>query len=77
MLMRKAPFRELDRLTQQVFDNAGGTWSRPIAMPMYAYRPGDQFVVSFDLPGVPGGHRARRRTQRADRQGPAAPGHSP
>jgi HSP20 family molecular chaperone IbpA len=52
MLMRKAPFRELDRLTQQVFGNAGGTWSRPIAMPMDAYRPGDQFVVSFDLPGV-------------------------
>jgi HSP20 family protein len=52
MLMRTDPFRELDRLTQQVFGNAGGTWSRPIAMPMDAYRAGDQFVVSFDLPGV-------------------------
>ncbi|WP_433275264.1 Hsp20/alpha crystallin family protein [Pseudonocardia xinjiangensis] len=52
MLMRTDPFRELDRLTQQVFGNAPGTWSRPTAMPMDAYRAGDQFVVAFDLPGV-------------------------
>jgi HSP20 family protein len=52
MLMRTDPFRELDRLTQQVFGNAPGTWSRPTAMPMDAYRDGDQFVVCFDLPGV-------------------------
>jgi HSP20 family protein len=53
MLMRTDPFRELDRLTQQVFgNNAQGTWSRPTAMPMDAYRAGDEFVVAFDLPGV-------------------------
>ncbi|MGD9988193.1 Hsp20/alpha crystallin family protein [Pseudonocardia sp.] len=52
MLMRTDPFRDLDRLTQQVFGNAPGTWSRPSAMPMDAYRAGDHFVVSFDLPGV-------------------------
>jgi HSP20 family protein len=52
MLMRTDPFRELDRLTQQVFGPAAGTWSRPTAMPMDAYRAGDQFVVAFDLPGV-------------------------
>jgi HSP20 family protein len=52
MLMRTDPFRELDRLTQQVFGNLPGTWSRPTAMPMDAYRDGDQFVVCFDLPGV-------------------------
>ncbi|GAA3234478.1 Hsp20/alpha crystallin family protein [Pseudonocardia petroleophila] len=52
MLMRTDPFREMDRLTQQVFGNAPGTWSRPSAMPMDAYRAGDEFVVSFDLPGV-------------------------
>jgi HSP20 family protein len=52
MLMRTDPFRELDRLTQQVFGNNQGTWSRPTAMPMDAYRSGDQFVVSFDLPRV-------------------------
>jgi len=52
MLMRTDPFRELDRLTQQVFGNQAGTWSRPTAMPMDAYRAGDTFVVAFDLPGV-------------------------
>jgi HSP20 family protein len=51
MLMRTDPFRELDRVAQQVFSGAG-TWSRPTAMPMDAYRAGEEFVVSFDLPGV-------------------------
>jgi HSP20 family protein len=48
MLMRTDPFRELDRLTQQVF----GTSARPAVMPMDAWREGEQFVVEFDLPGV-------------------------
>jgi HSP20 family protein len=52
MLMRTDPFRELDRFAQQVFGQATGTWSRPTAMPMDAYRNGDEFVVLFDLPGV-------------------------
>ena len=52
MLMRTDPFRELDRLTQQVLANTPGTWSRPTAMPMDAWRSGDSFVVAFDLPGV-------------------------
>lgn len=53
MLMRTDPFREFDRLTQQVFGGgAPGTWSRPSAVPMDAYRVGDEFVVQFDLPGV-------------------------
>ncbi|PRX45465.1 HSP20 family protein [Prauserella shujinwangii] len=54
MLMRTDPFREFDRLAQQVFGTAApsGTWSRPNPMPMDAYRSGDEFVVSFDLPGV-------------------------
>lgn len=51
MLMRTDPFRELDRLTQQVF-GANGTATRPAAMPMDAYRSGDDYVVQFDLPGV-------------------------
>ncbi|WP_445398392.1 Hsp20/alpha crystallin family protein [Streptomyces sp. LE64] len=50
MLMRTDPFRELDRLTQQLM--GPGTWSRPSAMPMDAYREGDRYVVAFDLPGV-------------------------
>jgi HSP20 family protein len=52
MLMRTDPFRELDRLTQQVFGGQQGTWSRPTAMAMDAYRAGEEFVVAFDLPGV-------------------------
>ena len=48
MLMRTDPFRELDRLTQQVL----GTAARPTAMPMDAWREEDTFVVEFDLPGV-------------------------
>jgi len=50
MLMRTDPFRELDRLTEQLL--RPGTWSRPAAMPMDAYRDGEEYVVSFDLPGV-------------------------
>jgi len=48
MLMRTDPFRELDRLAQQVW----GTPARPAVMPMDAWREGDKFVVEFDLPGV-------------------------
>jgi HSP20 family protein len=50
MLMRTDPFRELDRLAQQL--TGPGTWSRPSAMAMDAYRQGDEYVVAFDLPGV-------------------------
>ena len=48
MLMRTDPFRDLDRLTQQVF----GTAARPAMMPMDAWREEDSFVVEFDLPGI-------------------------
>jgi HSP20 family protein len=71
MLMRTDPFRDFDRLAQQVL----GTPARPAAMPIDAYRHGDQFIVEFDLPGVDTGsidltveknvltvHAQRRRT---------------
>lgn len=48
MLMRTDPFRELDRLAQQVL----GTTARPTPMPMDAWQDGEEFVVAFDLPGV-------------------------
>ncbi len=48
MLMRTDPFRDLDRLTQQLL----GTSARPSAMLMDAWREDDHFVVEFDLPGV-------------------------
>jgi HSP20 family protein len=48
MLVRTDPFRDLDRLAQQIW----GTTARPAAMPMDAWRDGEQIVVEFDLPGV-------------------------
>jgi len=48
MLVRTDPFRDLDRLTQQLL----GTATRPAAMPMDAYRKGDTFYIHLDLPGV-------------------------
>ncbi len=51
MLMRTDPFRELDRLSQQVL-GTNGTLARPSVMPMDAWRDGDTFHVEFDLPGV-------------------------
>jgi len=48
MLMRTDPFRDLDRIAEQVF----GTPSRPALMRLDAYRSGDSFYVLFDLPGV-------------------------
>jgi HSP20 family protein len=53
MLFRTTdPFRDLDRLTQQLLGSTWGTTNRPAVMPMDAWREGDQFVVEFDLPGV-------------------------
>ena len=49
MLLRTTdPFRDFDRLTQQLL----GTTNRPAVMPMDAWREGDRFVIEFDLPGV-------------------------
>ena len=48
MLMRSDPFRDLDRLAQQLM----GTVARPVTMPMDAYRSGEAFLVQLDLPGV-------------------------
>ncbi|SFC39133.1 HSP20 family protein [Nocardioides terrae] len=50
MLMRTDPFRDFDRLAQQLLGT--GSTSRPAIMPMDAWREGDRFVVEFDLPGV-------------------------
>jgi HSP20 family protein len=48
MLVRSDPFRQFDRLAEQVY----GTIARPAAMPMDAWRDGNEFVVEFDLPGI-------------------------
>ena len=52
MLMRTDPFREMDRVTQQML-GINGTLARPSAMPMDAWRDEDTFLVELDLPGVP------------------------
>ena len=49
MLMRFDPFRELDRLTDEAF---AANRSRTSPMPLDAYRDGERFFVSIDLPGV-------------------------
>ncbi|AEV84246.1 hypothetical protein ACWT_3223 [Actinoplanes sp. SE50] len=48
MLLRTDPFRDLDR----VFEQLTGTSSRPAVMHADAERDGDTFYVYFDLPGV-------------------------
>jgi HSP20 family protein len=50
MLMRFDPFRDFDRLTDQV-DQAIRRGASA-AMPMDAVRHGDQVFINFDLPGV-------------------------
>ena len=49
-LVRSDPFRELDRLAQQVWGLSNG--SRALAMPMDAYQKGESFLIQFDLPGI-------------------------
>ncbi len=48
MLARADPFRDVDRPARPGW----GTRARPAAMPMDAWRDGEQIVVQFDLPGV-------------------------
>jgi HSP20 family protein len=47
-LMRFDPFREIDRIAEQMI--AGGRVPR--TMPMEAFRRGDEFFVHVDIPGV-------------------------
>jgi HSP20 family protein len=48
MLLQFDPFREIDRLADQML---AGT-RVPRTMPMDAYRSGDHYVLQFDMPGV-------------------------
>jgi HSP20 family protein len=49
MLMRFDPFRDLDRLTQNLWSTDA---RRVNAFPMDAYRKGSEFLVHFDVPGI-------------------------
>ncbi len=51
MLMRTDPFRDLDRISQQLL-GLPGTTSRPTVMAMDAWRAGEEFHAEFDLPGI-------------------------
>ncbi|WP_344395228.1 Hsp20/alpha crystallin family protein [Streptomyces vastus] len=48
MLLRTDPFRELDRLTEQLL----GTAARPVTMPLDAYERDGTLWVHLDVPGV-------------------------
>jgi HSP20 family protein len=50
-VMRFDPFRDFDRLAEQMF-GGGSRSSGPRSFPMDAYRRGDRFLVHLDLPGV-------------------------
>jgi HSP20 family protein len=49
MLIRFDPFREVDRLADEVW---GGRRPQRASMPVDLYRDGDRFVALVDLPGV-------------------------
>lgn len=51
-LVRSDPFRELDRLAQQLWGGEGRPRAGSLSMPMDAFRKGDVFLVQMDLPGV-------------------------
>ena len=51
-MLRFDPFRDIDRLAEQVLGAQAGTARAPRFMPMDLYRSGDHYVVHADLPGV-------------------------
>lgn len=53
-LVRSDPFRDVDRLFQQLWATQNGNTNggRVMAMPMDAYRKDDSFLIRLDLPGV-------------------------
>lgn len=51
-LVRSDPFRDVDRLFQQLWGTSPGNGMRSMAMPMDAYRKDDSFLIRLDLPGV-------------------------
>ncbi|MGA3351644.1 MAG: Hsp20/alpha crystallin family protein [Acidimicrobiales bacterium] len=44
-MMRFDPFREIDRLTQPM-------WNARASVPLDVYRKGEKFIVRVDLPGI-------------------------
>lgn len=80
-MMRSDPFREADRLLQQLVGAQPGA-ERAMAVPIDAYRQGDAFVVELDLPGADPDSidvtvEKNVVTVRADRRGPWREGVQP
>lgn len=51
-MLRFDPFRDLDRLTEQLLGAPVGTARAPRFMPMDLYRSGEAYVLAADLPGI-------------------------
>ena len=51
-MLRFDPFRDFDRLAEQMLATPVGTARVPRFMPMDLYRSGDHYVLHADLPGV-------------------------
>jgi HSP20 family protein len=51
-VLRFDPFRDFDRMTEQLLGVPSGTARAPRFMPMDLYRSGDHYVLHADLPGV-------------------------
>lgn len=51
MVLRFDPFRDFDRLAEQLFSGGDGV-RVPLAMPMDLYRSGDHYVLHCDLAGA-------------------------
>jgi HSP20 family protein len=51
-VLRFDPFRDFDRMTEQLLGAPSGSARVPRFMPMDLYRSGDHYVLHADLPGV-------------------------
>ena len=51
-MLRFDPFRDFDRMTEQLLGVPSGSARAPRFMPIDVYRSGDHYVLHADLPGV-------------------------
>jgi HSP20 family protein len=51
-VLRFDPFRDFDRMTEQLLGVSSGSARAPRFMPMDLYRSGDHYVLHADLPGI-------------------------
>lgn len=51
-MLRFDPFRDIDRLTEQLLGTQAGTSRAPRFMPMDLYKAGETYVLHADLPGI-------------------------